>query len=207
MKYSRIIPYAQDFVSFILEHISSECIEHVRNIILFGSAARAEHKKSSDVDIFIEVSQDPDSVEKEVEEWSEKFYDSVKYKNYWKLKGIQQVFSFKTGDQKDWKNLYPALLSDGIVLYGKYHSQEIRGSNRSLFFWDPIRSSTIRVNLHRTLYGYCARRKRYPGLLERYNGTKLSKGSILVPLEYRENFREFFKKLKVPVKELLVNVL
>ncbi|MHC9542885.1 MAG: nucleotidyltransferase domain-containing protein [Vulcanimicrobiota bacterium] len=207
MKYSTVVPYAMDFVSFVLEHISQKCAECIRNILLFGSGARSEYTKESDIDIFFEVSENIESVEKEVIRASEEFYSSVKNKGYWKLKGFRQIFSCKVGTQEIWENIYPALLSDGIVLYGKYFSSEIKGRNQVLLSWENINSSTTRINLYRTLYGYAARGKRYPGMLERYESAKLSKGSILVPLEYREHFRDLFKKLKVPVKELLVNIL
>jgi len=207
MKYSKVVPYAMDFVSFVLEHISQKCAERIRNIPLFGSGARAEYTKQSDIDIFFEVSENMESVEKEVIHASEEFYSSVKNKGYWKLKGFRQIFSCKVGNQAIWGNIYPALLSDGVVLYGKYCSSEIRGSNQALLFWENIPSSTARINLCRILNGYTARGKKYPGMLKRYDSVRLSKGSVLVPLEYRQHFRDIFKKLKVPVKELLVNIL
>jgi len=207
MKYSTVVPYAMDFVSFVLEHISHRYAEYIKNILLFGSGARAEYTKESDIDIFFEVSESIESVEKEVARASEEFYSSVKNKGYWKLKGFRQIFSCKVGTQEVWENIYPALLRDGIVLYGKYYSSEIRGRNQVLLFWENIHSSTTRINLYRTLYGYTARGKKYPGMLERYESARLSKGSILIPLEYRQHFRDLFKKLKVPMKELLVNLL
>ena len=207
MKYNRVVSYAMDFLSFLLEHILPDNKKHIRNVILFGSGARGEYKGSSDVDIFIEILGKSESLEKEVERVTEDFYDSAKYKNYWKLKGFKQIFSCKIGNRKLWGNIYPALISDGILLYGKYSSSEIPEKNKVLFFWDNISFNNKRINLYRSLYGYKARKKIYPGFLELYNSQKLAKGCILVPLEYCQNFRDLFKKTKIPAKEMIISIL
>ena len=48
-----ITNYASYFTSYLLYHLKKK--ENISNIILFGSVAKGEAKKSSDVDIFIEV--------------------------------------------------------------------------------------------------------------------------------------------------------
>jgi predicted nucleotidyltransferase len=207
MKSSEIIPYAMDFASFVLEQIPDKMKENIRSIVLFGSGARGEHRKSSDVDIFIEVSRGVEALESEIEKAAERFYGSIRYRNYWRLKGFQYIFSCKVGDERSWRNLYPALMADGIMLYGKYCTQEDLGKRSALFTWENIRSSGMRVNLHRSLHGYKVRGKAYPGLLERYHGVRLTKGTILVPLEHHLKFREFFDRLGVPVKELLISAI
>lgn len=173
----------------------------VKTIIFFGSGARGEAGRESDVDLFVEVEGETDTIDKEIHKVAEQFYDSVKYTEYWKLLGVQQVLSIKVGVPDEWKSLYPALLADGKVLYGKYFSTDHQGRGRMLFFWENIRSQKKRTNVYRSLFGYKDKGKSYPGLVEKYGAQRLSKGSILVPVEYGQVFRDLFKKLKVPSKE------
>lgn len=206
MKYNNTIPYAMDFSSFLLEHLSEKTKEHIKSIILFGSGARGEQNKESDVDIFIETSGELGELERETEKIAEDFFNSVKYLNYWKLKGLNYLFSCRVGNSEAWKNLYPAFVSDGVTLYGKYYPVEAQDETRALFFWENVRSSNKRINLFRSLYGYRARGKKYKGLLERYGGEKLTKGCILMPLESHQEVSVFFKKLGVSVKKLFASI-
>jgi len=48
---SKLIAYAMDFASFLIQKIKN--IDNINNIILFGSVAREEADKTSDIDIFI----------------------------------------------------------------------------------------------------------------------------------------------------------
>ena len=61
-----LISYALDFASFIVQNLKE--LDKVQSIILFGSAARDEAEKDSDVDIFVEVTSNEKNIEKEVKE-------------------------------------------------------------------------------------------------------------------------------------------
>jgi len=196
-----LLAYAIDFSSYLIQHLSEDKIAQIKNIIFFGSGARGEAQKESDVDIFIEVEGEAKRLEAEVDKTSEKFYDSVKYTEYWKLLGIKQTLSIKVGNLEEWQNLLPALLADGKVLYGKYYSTNFQGKGKMLFFWENISSQKTRTNLYRSLFGYKDKGKSYPGCVEKHNAQRLSKGAILVPIEHGQIFRNLFKGLKVPVKE------
>src|SRR3990167_7304033 len=50
---SKLISYAMDFSSFLIQKIKEK--EKIRNIILFGSVSRDEANKKSDIDIFIDL--------------------------------------------------------------------------------------------------------------------------------------------------------
>ena len=52
----RLISYAMDFTSFLLEKTSFN--DKIRNIILFGSVARSEESPNSDIDIFIDITEE-----------------------------------------------------------------------------------------------------------------------------------------------------
>ena len=47
-----LIPYASYFVSYLLDHLKNK--NTIERIVLYGSVAREESTKESDVDIFIE---------------------------------------------------------------------------------------------------------------------------------------------------------
>lgn len=201
MKYSDALSYAMDFCSYLFQHLSLNKIDTIKNVIFFGSGSRGEAGKQSDIDIFIEIEGASKELELEIDKITEKFYDSVKYNEYWKLMGIKHLFSVKVGNFEEWKNLFPALITDGKVLYGKYFSTNYQGTGKMLFSWENIHSPKKRTNIYRSLFGYKDKTKTYPGLIEKHKGQRLSKGAILVPLEHGQVFRNLFTKLKVPVKE------
>ena len=45
----KLIAYAEDFISFLLEKLNKES-DKIKQIILFGSVARDEDSKNSDID-------------------------------------------------------------------------------------------------------------------------------------------------------------
>lgn len=201
MKSSNLLPYAMDFCSYLLQHLPEKKVGFIKTIIFFGSGARGEAGKKSDVDIFVEIEGGVGELETDIDKLTEKFYDSVKYKEYWRMLGVRQVLSIKVGDAEEWKNLYPALLADGKVLYGKYFSTNVQGKGKMLFSWENVHSQHKRTNIYRSLFGYRDKGKSYAGYVEKYKAQRLSKGSILVPVEHGQVFRDLFKKLKIPVVE------
>ena len=66
--------YASYFVSYLINNFKK--IENISNIILFGSAAKGEAKKSSDIDFFIEVKRNSKGFEKEIINLVNDFYKS-----------------------------------------------------------------------------------------------------------------------------------
>ena len=100
-----------------------------------------------------------------------------------------------------WSSLHPALLKDGLVLYGPYteHTPTL-GSGRALIFWGDIHDPVTRTNLYRSLYGYVSRDRHYPGQLDKLHAEPISKGSALVPLSTLGAFQALFRKLHVPLK-------
>lgn len=201
MSSPKLLPYAIDFCSYLIQHLHEKKLQRIRTIVFFGSGARDEAHKGSDADLFIEVEGKTKEIDKDIDRITEDFYESVKYTNYWKLLGVTQPFSIKVGNLKEWRNLLPAFLADGRVLYGKYFSTNVQGAGKMLFSWENLHSQKVRTNLYRSLFGYKDKGKAYPGLVERHHAQRLSKGSILVPVEYGQLFRTLFKTLKVPVKE------
>lgn len=194
------IAYATDFVSFLIQMMAPAERRMVRRVLLFGSAARGELQADSDIDLFIDTDH-ARRLEPRIRTLTARFDTSVKVQKYWRLLGVGVPFSVHVAELASWSSLHPALLKDGLVLYGPYteHTPTL-GPARALIFWGDIHDAVTRTNLYRSLYGYKSRGRRYPGQLERHHAETISKGSALVPLSTLGAFQALFRKLRVPLK-------
>jgi len=193
--------YASYFVSYLLCNL--ENIENVQRIILFGSVARDEGTKESDVDLFIEVKKKTKKIENEIKRMIEGFYKS-REASLFKLKGIDNEISIKIGELKEWKDLHKSIASTGIVLYGNYEISELPFGvkNYIIVFWEEIGKN--RGAFLNKLYGFKVKDKRYEGLLEKYNGNKLGKSCIILPINYKREIFKLLEKYKVQAKVMEV---
>ena len=195
---NKLAAYAIDFVSYMIQKTKNK--NSIKHVILFGSVAREEAVKESDVDIFIDVVKEKNNLEKEFRTCLEDFTNSAKYKNYWKLLDIENEIQLTIGALSHWKELKTSILANGIVLYGKYMPAIKEGHHMIFFIWENIKTDSIRVLFSKQLLGYNQRGTHYNGLLQKYNGEKLGKGCIIVPLEHSIVFHNLFKKYKISVK-------
>ena len=193
-----LISYAMDFASFIIQKLKDE--DKIRNIILFGSVSRGESTKDSDIDIFIDVSREDEKIKKELKEIQIDFFNSAKYKQYWKLLGIENDITLIIAELKKWKEIKPSIIANGIVLYGKFKSEIKEGEHKTFFIWENIYPNSKRVLFNKQIFGYKQNKKEYSGLLNKYSGERLGKGCIIVPLENSIIFHNLFKKYKITVK-------
>ena len=198
MTYKKLLSYAQDFVSFLTFNLEEKLFGEITRVVLFGSVSRRDSTKTSDIDLFIEVSGKDREIEDAVDRIMDKFYESPKFSKYWKLMGIDNPISCKFGTPSAWKDLYPSIIQDGIVLYGKYSREAVEGNPYLLMAWENVRPESRRVMLNRKLFGYAKRGKTYDGYVSQYNATRISKGALLVPLEHRQVFEELFHRYKIP---------
>ena len=194
---SKLIAYALDFSSFLLQKIKDK--NEIKNIILFGSVTRDESSSSSDIDIFIDLIKDKKSTEKEIKIIGNKFYDSTRYKNYWAPLGVNNKISLIVGELDKWKELKPSIIANGITLYGKFKS-DIKGELKVFFIWENVQPNSSRVLFNKQMLGYNQKDRFYLGLIQKYKGERLGKGCILVPIEQSNVFHNLFKKYKIAVK-------
>jgi len=198
MKYSKLIAYAMDFASFLIQKIKEK--EKIKNIILFGSVAREEAEKTSDVDIFVDVVKNNVKLEKEINRCLDDFLNSTKYKNYWKMLGVENEIKLTIGELDKWKELKPSIAANGILLYGKFKPEIKEGIHKTFFIWENIKPNSKRVLFNKQLLGYKQKGKFYEGLIQKYKGERMGKGCIIVPLEHAKVFLKLFRKHKVSVK-------
>jgi predicted nucleotidyltransferase len=187
--------YASYFASYLLANLKN--IENVRSIILFGSVARGEATKGSDADIFIEVKKASEKFTKDAEKVLDGFYKSREALLF-KAKGIENKISMKIGKLDEWRNLKQSIESTGIVLYGKYTSGRGEGKKYAVIFWSSIGKN--RGAFLNKIYGFKVKNKDYKGILEKFNGKKIGKSAIMMPVEHREEITKLLKHHDVDAK-------
>ncbi len=194
-----LISYSIDFISFLIQNLNHKKMNKIKSIILFGSVARGEEKKGSDVDIFIDVLDKEKEIEKEVFNIRDNFVDSIKYKKYWKLLGVKNEINTIVGKLKEWK-LRESMLGNSIILYQKYSPVLEKGENKAILIWGVVKNNSKRVMLNKKLFGFDYYKKHYNGLIKTYNGEKLGSNVIKIPAEYLNLFLKEFYKFKIAVK-------
>jgi len=191
-----IFHYAVLAVAYLLSAISETELKRVRNVLLFGSAARFDASEESDIDVFFDVTA-PQRLQlflrSKLNKAAEKFYltnDALEFK----AKGIGNELSIKVGKLEEWKELAQSISSHGILFYGKYTAKppDIRGY--TILSWESPRNKGALLN---KIYGYKAKNKRYPGLLEKTKSIKLGKATIMVPAQSRDVFIDALEKYRV----------
>ncbi len=192
-----LVPYAMSFASFLMSELGEQERGNVKEIILYGSVARGDARKDSDVDIFVNVYH-PGSIEKRVGKIIEDFYKTAAFRN-WKLAGIQNIISCITDNLQKWKDLKISIISDGIVLYSKY-KEKSEGQQFVILYWDKIVPESKRVLISKKLYGYRTKKAVYKGLLETTGSIKLGPNTLFVDLDSAAKVIDVFKSNKITVK-------
>jgi len=192
---SKLQAYAIDFTSFLLERIN---VDYIKRIILFGSVARGEDSLKSDVDLFIDVFKKIS--DKDIKKVKEGFLKSKKYRQYWLLKGIKNDFNIVAGKLNEWKDLKNSIISNGIILYGKFDETPTDGIHKTIFSWENIKPESDRVLLSKRIFGYKKGKKSYEGLVQKFEGEKIGKGIIAVPSTNTNMFSKLFRDMKISVK-------
>ena len=132
-----MIAYASYFIAYLLKNFKT--IELIEEIILYGSVAKGDYTKNSDVDIFIAVNKIEKRFKKEIKDLEDKFYES-REASLFKAQGIENKFNIKIGRLADWEDLYRSIISTGIILYGRYTAKKVPGDMQHgiIIFWEKI---------------------------------------------------------------------
>ncbi|MEK6889350.1 MAG: nucleotidyltransferase domain-containing protein [Nanoarchaeota archaeon] len=184
--------YASAFTAYLLKTLNEP--REIKNIILFGSSARGEATKDSDIDIFIEITGKNKKIENKINKALNEFYSSRESIQF-KLLGIDNTINLIIGSLNKWKELKKSIESTGTILYGPYLSSDISGKKHLLMSWEAIGKN--RGAFLNKIYGFKLQGKKYSGLLEKYYGKKIGKSSILIPVESKDEFFEVIKKYKI----------
>lgn len=192
-----LLSYASDCASFIIQNLKER--DKLKAIILFGSSARGTASSESDIDLFIDVTSDETKLDKKIRDSIKDFLDSSKCKNYWIPLGIKNDINPIVGKLDKWK-LRDSMLGSSIVLYQKYSPQHSEGKNNAILSGGAIKPEAKRVMLNKKLFGFTHKKTSYPGLIEKYGGTKIGPNVILIPIENLNSFLDLFRSNKISVK-------
>lgn len=189
--------YASAFTTYLLNTLNEP--KNIKSIILFGSAARNEATKESDIDIFIETEKKDKKLEQKINKLTSEFYKTREFLQF-KIKGIKNKFHVIIGKLDEWKDLKNSIESTGIILYGPYISSNMKGKKHLIVYWESIGKN--RGAFLNKLYGFKTKGKKYQGLIETKNWKKLGKSSILIPIEDKNKLFDLIKKYQVHAKLL-----
>ncbi|MBS3122932.1 nucleotidyltransferase domain-containing protein [Candidatus Woesearchaeota archaeon] len=200
-----LISYASYFAAYLTNNISKIYLEKIERIVLFGSVARNEATYKSDIDLFIELKKKDKQSEKAIKNVLEQFYKSREGLLF-KAKGVNNKINIKLGKLKDWGNLYNTIASTGIVLYGPYEAKELPSNVKHyiLVYWEEIGKN--RGAFLNKVYGFKVGEKTYQGIISKFNGQKIGKSSIMLPVQYKTEFFKLLKHYKVKAKIMEVFV-
>src|SRR3989338_775331 len=193
MNRNSLISYAMSFSSFLLD---SDIGNRINRIVIFGSAAKGEYDKESDVDVFVDT-----TVKRaELIKYLNLFYSS-KINEIWETKGPKNEISLHSGNM-DTSPLKREILGSGIQVYGEVGLLPKNMQHYALFVLDFSNFQRKKqVSIWRKLYGYRQKigRKTYnfKGLIEKSGGRKLGKGIVVMPLAKKYEFSKLLKQKRV----------
>lgn len=197
------LAYASDFVSYLLQKLTLDELRLIDQVVLFGSAARAETTSESDVDLFVQT-RTARTLEGRVAQLVDAFESSTRVSDYWRPLGVRLPLSVKVGRPEDWAVVPAALAEHGKVLFGPYQPASAGSGTGAVFTWENV-SPGMRTNLYRNLFGFISHGKRYPGLVAQVGGQRLGKGAVWVPLAHLETIRRFFRENRITCRILTVS--
>lgn len=187
----------------MLERISSLSkslakFREIAAIVLYGSAARGEVSRKSDVDLLIIVDKHDPELERKMEETIER------HRAGWRV--VQTVLT----PAELAENPYYAfeILKDGTVLYKRPNVLELPFALPeraiTIFTFDmSARNQREKTRLDRTLYGATHRKHlksgkveeyRYAGVIKKLGGEGLGKGSFYIPAKAETEVEAILKK-------------
>ncbi|MBI2971289.1 MAG: nucleotidyltransferase domain-containing protein [Candidatus Aenigmarchaeota archaeon] len=197
MKAYELFRYAVLAAAYLVASLSESELKRMRTVLLFGSAARFAASEESDIDLFFDVAAPRRfqlALRAKLNKAAEQFYLTNAALAF-KSQGADNELSIKVGRLEEWKELAHSIASHGIVLYSAYTAKPPGLKAYTILSWEtPGKSKGALLN---KFYGYTARHKRYPGLLEKANGIKLGRATVMVPARSRGAFIDALEKYKV----------
>ncbi len=193
-KQNKLIAYALDFVSFLVERKIQ-----LNKAILFGSTVTGEFDDESDIDIFLETEDKEENITKLLNE-----FEKINGEK-WRLKGISNQITIKMGKKENWPQLRRSIQSHALTLYSTFKEIPEKAQNYLLFLLNFSSLKRIqKVAIWRKLYGYTqkVKNKRYitKGVVESLDGKKLERSAIAIPSNKAKEFKDFLNKNKIHYK-------
>lgn len=195
-----MIEYIYDFLAILFEKLKEK--EKIRNVILFGSFARGNQRKDSDIDIFIDVEKkDKNYIEEIAKESINEF--ELKSEKTWRLKGITNpiVPIIDDLEAEQWRELKKEISNYGIALYRKYKEKD---ENKVMIKYNINKlKQKDKMKIIRELFGYKVKQNKkiyeMKGIVEKIKAEKID-SAVLADKENYKKVIEILKTKKVPYK-------
>ena len=197
-----MIDYVYDFLSILAAKTK---VSKIKSIILFGSVARGDYRKDSDIDLFIDInSKDKKEIDDYVKNALNEF--EIKSERSWHLKGIKNAIQPIVDDlsNKKWDELRSEISSYGKVLFGNLIIPNKKNSNLVLIEYNISKlKQKDKMNIIREVYGYKNKKNgkvyEHKGIIDECNGEKVANGIILQAENYKKVL-DFLRKNNIPIK-------
>jgi predicted nucleotidyltransferase len=201
----------EEFKDLIFKFAKHASVDGVSYIFLFGSAAKGNADRRSDIDILIILDTENTDFEgmeakariSELALTLEKEFD----------RSIQIVFTNRNYEGLD-THFIEEVLKGGILLYAKFPSIIVQGLELehyvTIVFTLENFNSKEKMRVKRTLYGYRTRKivrgrlyeSEKVGLVQQLQGIRMGAGVLAIPQNNIRNIEEELKKLKINFKEI-----
>ncbi|MCX6776170.1 MAG: nucleotidyltransferase domain-containing protein [Candidatus Micrarchaeota archaeon] len=180
-----------------LQHLIEElsCIRSVKLVVLYGSWARREASKKSDIDLFILAAErDRERVE-----------DVISKGDFRVQPVIRSPGKLSTTDS----GLLENILRDGKILYAK--NTELDASR--ILKQKPAVVYSFRLGnlsqqrkrkFNSALYGTKIKNYKYRGMIEQLGGIQLGRGCILVPENKKKGVESLFESYKIKHEKMKI---
>lgn len=182
-----LLSYANAFISYLMRSTNID-LDSIKTVYVFGSVARGDFDKTSDIDIFIDTENK--KVETNIKKVLSKFIASDEIKKF-ELLGIRNEIKVTVGDIEEWE-LKESIIDDGIILYSS-----TLPSKKPYFIVtvDTIQDITKRNRVFRKLFGRREKHYKNKGTLSEINAETIDNKTFIAPAE------KINKPLKILSKE------
>lgn len=201
----------EEFREQIFKFVRYASVDEVAYIFLFGSVAKGDTDRRSDIDIFIVL----DTYDKDFEDMEAKARISelalTLEKEY--NRRIQLVFTNKNYEGLD-EHFIEEVFKEGILLFAKSPSIKVHGlglEHYAMFVFSlEGLNSTDKMKIKRILYGYKTKKivkgKRYEsekiGFVQKLQGLRIGAGVIAIPSKNVLDIEKELNRLKLSFKRI-----
>lgn len=199
MKNSKLHALASSFAAYLIDQFG----DSINGIYLFGSVARGEATKESDIDIFVDAIKERAAIGSSVD----RFENTTAAKTL-RATGVKNPIRALVGDlgSEEFSDIRLSIAADGIILYGKPLPAE-KGRHPYLLIWFTApQKQKLKVAFLRKIYGRTEKEKQYSGLVQDLAGFKVGPGTAIIPIRYKAKFLAELKKarLKYNIKNIWI---
>ncbi len=169
-----LIAYGAAYASYVLRDSGAPQAD-IRTIYLFGSVARGDFDRDSDIDVFIDLREKEGIAARALK----RFLASEEREKF-RLMGVTQEIKPMEGKLAEWE-LKESVEKDGIVLYSAAAAAGLRPY--SLLTLEPVSPVAKRNRVLRALAGRREKNFRGVGLVQQLGGETVDSRVFLLPAE------------------------